>query len=280
MTARQPQWLIRAMRRGMPANVREHMEWAEAAGLTVKTLEARGDILRRVTFEVGDLDTLTTAQLAGWISNPDWGTQTRATYGNHLRGYYRWSVDTDRLPADPMRKIPVPRVSKGLPRPVTEAELASVLATATGAWRLAVLIAAYAGLRCMELVALTRADITADTIHIRHGKGGKEAMLPCHRLIWEAVKDLPDGPILHRPGYDRPFKDPRELAVYAGRWFRENGYPTVTMHRFRHRYGTQVYRKTKDLLLTSRMLRHSSVQTTVVYTLLDDDAGRDAIDLL
>lgn len=277
---RAQRWIVDAQRRALPANVREFMRFTEATGVTRQTLKALHEVLRRVTFEVGDLDTLGVDQLATWLGRPDWSNSTKATYGAHLRSYYRWAVDTDRLVADPMRKLPKPRVSKGLPKPVTEDQLQAILDVAPPWLRLAVLIASYAGLRCMELVDLQRADVTAEAIHIRCGKGGKEATVPCHRLIWEAVRGLPDGPVLRRNSDGGAFRDSHALSSTALRWFEANEFPGVHLHRFRHRFGTRAYRTTKDLLLTSRLLRHSSVGTTMGYTKLDDDAARGAVDLL
>ena len=47
------------------------------------------------------------------------------------------------------------------------------------------------------------------------------------------------------------------------------------VHATRHSYAVEVYRKTRDLRLTQRLLRHSSPAITQVYaSLLDDDVRR------
>jgi site-specific recombinase XerD len=47
------------------------------------------------------------------------------------------------------------------------------------------------------------------------------------------------------------------------------------VHASRHSYAVEIYRKTKDLRLTQRLLGHASPNTTQVYaSLLDDDVRR------
>jgi site-specific recombinase XerD len=47
------------------------------------------------------------------------------------------------------------------------------------------------------------------------------------------------------------------------------------VHATRHSYAVEVYRKTRDLRLTQRLLGHSSPNTIQVYaSLLDDDVRR------
>jgi integrase/recombinase XerD len=47
------------------------------------------------------------------------------------------------------------------------------------------------------------------------------------------------------------------------------------VHSTRHSYAVEVYRKTRDLRLTQRLLGHSNVATTQVYaSLLDEDLRR------
>lgn len=267
-----------AKQRLLSDGVRRHLRFAAAAGYSPATVEVRRDVLFRVTCEVGDLDTRTVDDLAGWLGRDGWRPKTRATYFLHLRGYYRWAVDTGRLAGNPMATMATPRVTRGVPKPVPEAQLEEVLRVAPEWLRTAALIAAYAGLRCCELAALLREEITETEILVRSGKGGKAAVIPCHARIWQAVEALPPGPVLRRAD-GGPFTA-RQLSRRAVEWFGEHGFPKVSLHMFRHRFGTLVYRRTKDILLTSRMLRHSSVETTMVYTQLDDDAARDAIGLI
>jgi integrase len=55
----------------------------------------------------------------------------------------------------------------------------------------------------------------------------------------------------------------------------------VTFHQCRHTFGTRLLLASDhDLLLTSKMMRHANVSTTMGYVKLADDRPRMAIDRL
>jgi len=71
---------------------------------------------------------------------------------------------------------------------------------------------------------------------------------------------------MSRSAIHRIWKAALEAAVLPTRW---------GVHATRHSYAVEVYRKTRDLRLTQRLLGHSSpVVTTVYANLLDDDVRR------
>ena len=45
----------------------------------------------------------------------------------------------------------------------------------------------------------------------------------------------------------------------------------ISPHSFRHFFVTQIYKKTKDVLLAKGLARHKNIETTKIYTHLDDD---------
>lgn len=56
----------------------------------------------------------------------------------------------------------------------------------------------------------------------------------------------------------------------------------LSPHSLRHRYATRMYETTHDLLLVSKLLGHSSVETTQIYVAMPDSrlrVGLDAVTL-
>lgn len=51
-------------------------------------------------------------------------------------------------------------------------------------------------------------------------------------------------------------------------------------HGLRHRFGTQMYAKTHDLLLVGRLMGHSNPKTTAGYVACAADDGAKAVELL
>lgn len=139
------------------------------------------------------------------------------------------------------------------------------------------------GLRVSELCALRTGDLylqdgRADVL-VRRGKGGKARMVAISgrlaaylRQYLEGVE--PNGPLfvsergghLTRSAVHRVWKTALERAGLPTSW---------GVHATRHSYAVEVYRRTRDLRLTQRLLGHANVATTTVYAnLLDEDVRR------
>ena len=89
----------------------------------------------------------------------DLAPESRRAYRSHLRAFYTWAVDEGYAQADPTEKVPPIRVTRGLPRPMTDRDFRRALDTATPRMRAWLLLMALAGLRCMEVSALRPEDI-------------------------------------------------------------------------------------------------------------------------
>ena len=146
------------------------------------------------------------------------------------------------------------------------------------------------GLRVSEACALRVADVflrdgRADVL-VRRGKGGKRRLVAISERLAEYLRAFlagaaeqgeevdPDRPLfvserggaLTRSAIDRIWKAALSNAGLPTRW---------GVHATRHSYAVEVYRKTRDLRLTQRLLGHSNVATTTVYAnLLDEDVRK------
>ena len=146
------------------------------------------------------------------------------------------------------------------------------------------------GLRVSELCSLVVGDLFLDSgaanVVVRRGKGGKSRLVAVSDqlcsylqefLAWKRINGEPmdrTSPLfmserfaaMTRSAVHRIWKAALEAAQLPTRW---------GVHATRHSYAVEVYRKTRDLRLTQRLLGHSSpVVTTVYANLLDDDVRR------
>lgn len=235
------------------------------------TISDRRALLRRMDAELPlGLEEATVEELADWLGRPGWSRQTRGTYYTHIRSFYDWAETDGHLDWNPAASLARPRVPKGVPKPVTDDELAQALRLA-GRWRTAQLLAAYGGLRCCEIAGVRREDVNVHTITVT-GKGGKTRVIPTHPLIWDAVRDLPPGRLV--PG------TPAQVSRGARRHFDRTGMPEVTLHRHRHWFATTALANGADLLTVSLLMGHSSTRTTVVYCEISDRQRRSAVHAL
>jgi len=227
----------------------------------------------------------TTEELEDWIfsTSPakrgggERGKTTRSHYVRILKGFGRWAADPKRprLDFDATAGLPKIEPPKRKARPTRE-EILSALVQRVPTPQLAwILLGAYAGLRCIEISRLDRADITQDRIWVR-GKGDKERFVPTHPQIWEAVKDLPAGPIAVGDAGER--LTACQVAHRGNYRIMKAVGPRVTsMHKLRHRFGTQTYDGTQDLVAVQELLGHSDPSVTRLYVEVNRDRMAAAV---
>lgn len=262
--------------------IADYLEWLRQRGQSTRTIDARRDILTRAHTDLPHgLPAATADELAAWLYRDSWSAGTRETYHGAIRSWYVWACQPDdpRLDFDPSALLPRPARPRRLPRPVTDDQLRRILTEAADPYRLWSLLAAYAGLRCIEIAGLDRTDITRRAITIRRGKGGRPGVVPTHPAIWTAVAPLPPGPLAVTDRGDRA--SAQWVSIRTALHFRRQlGMPGVALHRLRHWCGTEVYRRTRDIRVTQELLRHASPATTAGYTLVDDEERVAAIHAL
>lgn len=194
---------------------------------------------------------------------------TRNVYRAALQGFYAWAVKRQLITYNPAAEIEAARRVRGIPRPASLTELATILERAENPVRLWAIIAAYEGARCIEISRLNRTDITQETTYL-YGKGDKHRVVPTHPELWIAVRDLP-------PGLLAGGRSPNRISNHAAEIMDRIGVPDVTMHRLRHLAGTLWQQATGDIRVTQQLLGHASVATTMVYTAVSDAAMRRAV---
>ena len=203
-----------------------------------------------------------------------------------VRSLHRFCVDEGLAATDPSDDVAPPRVPAGIPKPLAEAEVEALLATAEGddprALRdRAILEVLYgAGVRISELVGLDRADLDLDTGTVRVlGKGAKERLVPVGRPAREATAAyLARG----RPALERPRARARDavfLNARGGRLTRQGVWMLVRAaggraglgervypHVLRHSCATHMVDRGADIRVVQELLGHASLATTQVYT--------------
>jgi integrase/recombinase XerC len=142
-----------------------------------------------------------------------------------------------------------------------------------------VLLAAFQGLRCMEIAGLQREDVleTEGLLRVVHGKGGVERIMPLHQDVLDALLNLPmprSGWIFRR-SMGGPYK-PDQMSTAFNNFLRD-ARVQVTAHQFRHWFGTHLYASTRDLRLVQEMLGHASPVTTTIYVAFDRASATRAV---
>lgn len=239
-----------------------------------RTIEARRHTLGRLHEDLPwGIDGACEDELLAWLWQDGWMLSTRDTYFSAMAGFYRWASKKGHFDFDPTAEIARPKPPKRIPRPCTDDQLCTILTRSWDPYLTWAKLAAYEGLRCVEISRLHREHVTEQNIYIHSGKGDKAGIVPTHPLVWEAVKDLPEGPITDH--------DEHYVSVCTAHHFhRRLGLTNVSLHRLRHWFGTNVQKRFKNVRVTQELLRHDALSSTAGYTAVEDEEKAEAISLL
>lgn len=244
-----------------------------------ETIKLRRTVLRRLSADLPyGLAATTTAELGAWLFEADLKPNSIATYGAAIRDFYAWAANVRDpwLSFNPALDLEETRSTKGVARPITDEQLAAILSSPNREIRRWATIGAYQGLRCVEVSRLDREHVTEQQLFVVKGKGGQPRVHDTDPAVWDAVKDLPPGPIARTISHgDRASAS--YVSVWASHHFQhELGLAGVTMHRLRHWLGVTLQRRYRNIRVTQAALGHTSLSSTQIYTSADDSELRAA----
>jgi integrase len=247
-----------------------YLEHLRAEAVSPNTIASRARALRSLE-QVAPALTASREQVEEWWAlrrELDLSPATRANDLAGIRAFYKWCQIWEHRPDDPTRRITAPQPPKGLPRPISRADLHQLLSELPDELRRAVVLGAYAGLRVSEAAALDWRDIDVEARRARvTGKGGKTRLVALSALLIDQL--LPDtGGNVVRPDGDPYTAGVLQHKVNAA--IRSCGVD-ATFHQLRHRYGTLAYQATGDLIAVGRQMGHSSPVTTAIYAAASDE---------
>lgn len=258
--------------------ITEHLAHLRRANCTDATLRGRREILERLNRDLPlGLGQATPKELTEWLYRDSWSRNTKATYYSALKTFYAWATNPRDpwLTFNPMEDLERCTATRGAARPVTDEELRRILTEAAEPFRLWSLIAAYQGLRAIEISRLDRQHITEQQLIVVRGKGDRARVHDTHPDVWAAVRDMPKGPIARNREGDRA--DAFFVSIQTAQHYRYAlRMPGVGLHRLRHWLGSTVQKEYRDIRVTMAVLGHASLTSTQVYTMASDEQQREA----
>jgi integrase len=108
------------------------------------------------------------------------------------------SFGVERGFVDKNTALGVPKLKTGTWEPWTPEQITAMRKTPHEALRRALLLALYTGQRLSDILAMRAEDITGTSIRVTQKKTGKGLLIPLHRELKEALRDLPPGPIVRQ----------------------------------------------------------------------------------
>ncbi|HWK19833.1 MAG TPA: tyrosine-type recombinase/integrase [Microbacteriaceae bacterium] len=259
--------------------------WQQVKHLSERTITERERILRQfIAFSGAHPLKFTSAQLIAFLGRKGLAAVTRWTYQTALRSYCAWLVASKRRRTNPMDEVPVMSRPKGVPHPVSPAQLAAMLAhVKRRRGRMMILLAAFMGLRTFEIAAFDGSwiDWGARVVWVP-SKGGKTKPIPLSHVVEDYATNAGfprEG--LWFPAYqgDSPHVSRKavhssihHVMVVAG--------VRSTPHSLRHYHATELLENGIDVIVVKEMMRHESVQSTQIYTLVSGWKMQEASNVL
>ena len=202
-----------------------------------------------------------------------------------LRMFIRWAIDQQLCSDDPLALIQNPKLSKPLPKVISERQVSDLLNApfpdedAIQLRDKAMLELLYAtGLRVTELVSLTLSNMSLQQGVIRvTGKGNKERLVPMGEMAidWVSYFIKNGRRDLLKQSSDVVFPSKRGVAMTRQTfWHRIKVYAVhaniaselLSPHTLRHAFATHLLNHGADLRAVQMLLGHSDLSTTQIYT--------------
>jgi integrase/recombinase XerD len=212
-----------------------------------------------------------------------------------VRALHRFLAAEGRVAADPTAHVERPRVPRGLPKALSEEDVARLLAAPTGDDPIArrdraMLEVLYGtGVRVSELVGLSLGDLDLDASLLRaFGKGSKERIVPIGAHATRAlVAWLGDGgrpELVPAQWRRRGDAEAVFLGARGGRLTRQGAWDVLRRHGervglagrlsphvLRHSCATHMLDHGADIRAVQELLGHASISTTQLYTLVSTE---------
>ena len=222
---------------------------------------------------------------------------SRARLVSGLKSFFKYLVLEEDVQVSPAKDMYKPNVEQKLPTVLSVEEVNAIIREAADyppeeLRNRAIVELLYAcGMRVSELVNLTVQDLYLDEGFVRvRGKGNKERLIPVGENAVDALRIYlaERRPRLYKEkGYeDRLFFCRNGKPLSRNRvynllllWANEKAgiRKHVTPHTFRHTFATHLIEGGADILSVRDMLGHVSIQTTQIYTHLNQEYLRDIV---
>lgn len=215
------------------------------------------------------------------------GSRSLARVLSALKSFFRFLEREGVVRSEALNVIRTPKLPKSLPKALTVLEARQTISSTeemeerpwVAARDMAVLSLCYgAGLRISEALALTGANLEAQTLRVT-GKGGKVRLVPLIEAVRKSIdlyislspfKIDSDEPLFR--GVRGGVLSPRLIQMRVVQLRSALGLPpSATPHALRHSFATHLLGRGGDLRAIQELLGHASLSTTQIYTAVDTD---------
>ena len=262
-------------------------------GLSKNTLSSYAADLKRYTLFLKEREKDISSALRSDIvdfnealRNKGYSISSICRYLSSIKALYKYLLMENILDYDPSGNIHLPKKWERLPKALSISEVMALLQTSFSGKTIlrdsAMLELLYSsGLRVSELVKIKLGDIHFDAGFVRiMGKGDKERVVPVNMRALEKAKQYMEE---ERPATLGKRQSPYLFVTRRGKpMSRQRFWQTlkaigqkagleISPHTIRHCFATHLLEGGADLRSVQKMLGHSDISTTQIYTKVTTD---------
>jgi len=219
------------------------------------------------------------------------GAPARARKISAIRSFYKYlTVKAKLIPENPMQDLDSPRLKKSLPRYLDLDQSIQLLESVQGSNQerdyCILTLFLNCGLRISELIGLNLKDIQGDQLRVL-GKGNKERIVflndACQQAIsnWLNIRSTrgsadPNALFISSQSRKRISKSAVEKLVKKHLTVAGLDSSQYSPHKLRHTAATLMLQNGVDVRTLQEVLGHDNLNTTQIYTHVDNDNLRTA----
>lgn len=218
---------------------------------------------------------------------------TRARRVVAIRKFFSYLTDNlGLLPSNPMKNLDAPKIKKTLPKYLTLEESQKLLSVVDGPYKerdyCIITLFLNCGMRLAELVSINYNDVRADATLVITGKGNKERTVylnnACLNAINAYMKVRPNEGVKDKAMFiSKQLKriSPRMVEMMVQKNLEKAGLGDrgLSVHKLRHTAATLMYQHANvDVLVLKEILGHENLGTTEIYTHINQESTRQAIE--
>ncbi len=191
-----------------------------------------------------------------------------------LRKVFNLGIRWGLVKANPVKQVEFFKEPRGRIRFLEKPEQEALLGQCQGRLKDVVLVALRTGMRRGELLGLRKKDVDFQKgfIYLERTKSGQHRQIPIipevRAVLSRLAFGLTDEEPLFRNRLGKPYRDLRTPFQNA---MARAGIRDFRFHDLRHTYASDLVMAGVDIFTVSKLLGHSSVQTTMIYAHLSPD---------
>lgn len=223
---------------------------------------------------------------------PEYGLNaaSRARKVSTIRSFYKYlTLKTHQLELNPIQDLDSPKIMKSLPRYLSLTESQRLLDSVDGKNKerdyCILTIFLNCGLRISELVGLNLSDVRADHLRVL-GKGNKERVVYLNDAVADAINDylnvrktlapLSEKALFLSARRERISKSTVHALVKKHLGAAGLDETKYSAHKLRHTAATLMLHNGVDVRTLQELLGHEHLNTTEIYTHVENEGLREA----